>query len=849
VSDTAKRVQRIRAIFDAVIDLPPDQRSAALDRLTEGDAALRRDVEAVILRSERTAPALESPAVAIAGESAASARSLVGERIGPYTVVRLVGMGGMGAVYEATRTDDQYRKRVAIKIVQRDLDSELTLARFRRERQILASLEHPNIAALYDGGVMADGRPFLVMEYIEGAPITMWCNARSLPLRDRVALFRQVCAAVHHAHKNLVIHRDLKPGNILVADDGTVKLLDFGIAKLLGGDASDGAESSMPLTRGGARAFTPEYASPEQIRGEPLTTASDLYSLGVVLFELLTGRRPHQPKSRAIVDIERAVLDTPAPRPSSVITDDTGDSFGGQSPARIRQRLHGELDSITLTALHAEPGRRYASAEAFGDDLHNYLDDLPVRAQRDWVGYRLAKFAQRNTAATVASALVVIALVGGTIATAVQARRARAEQANALVEQAKAQEVSGFLQGLLASVRPESGRRDALVSQVLDSAARRVEHDLIAQPDVRAEIETVIGQSYRGLGRYDDAERHLKTGLMLRQQSTGLQSRSTAIGLSSLGQLYLDQGALDSAKQVFEQAIALQRDRGQVDDSLYASMLSDLGSVAHNQGRDADAEHFHRQALEIQSRVIGPRSDLTAMSLNDVGVAAGVQGRLAEAESLHREALAIVRANNPAANDRVAGVLADLAGVLDLEGKAAAADSAYVETLALRKEVLGPDHPDYALTLFNYSGFVFDQKRYREAAEFAREILALRGKTLPESHPAVAAALQTLGKSLDKLGDPAGAERALTESLALRKKYLAADSWLIASAEGTLAEHYASVKQYPRAEEMMLNAQRLYVKSLGETNSRTAVNTRRLVALYTAWGKPEKAAEYAAKLK
>ena len=236
MNEAAERVRRIRTIFDAVIDLPPAERSAALDRLADGDAALRRDVEAVILRSERTAPALESPAVAIAGETAAGAASRVGERIGPYTVVRLVGMGGMGAVYEATRADDQYQKRVAIKIVQRDLDSELTLARFRRERQILASLEHPNIAALYDGGVMTDGRPFLVMEYIDGAPITTWCNARSLPLRDRVALFRQVCAAVHHAHKNLVIHRDLKPGNILVADDGTVKLLDFGIAKLLSAD-------------------------------------------------------------------------------------------------------------------------------------------------------------------------------------------------------------------------------------------------------------------------------------------------------------------------------------------------------------------------------------------------------------------------------------------------------------------------------------------------------------------------------------------------------------------------------------------------------------------------------------
>jgi serine/threonine-protein kinase len=842
VSDAAKRVQRIRAIFDAVIDLPPAERSAALDQLTAEDAALRREVEAVLIRSEGTAPALESPLVGIGGESAVTARALVGERIGPYTVVRLIGMGGMGAVFEATRADDQYQKRVAIKIVQRDIDSDLTLARFRRERQILASLEHPNIAALYDGGVMADGRPFLVMEYIDGAPITTWCTARSLPLRERVALFRQVCAAVHHAHKNLVIHRDLKPGNILVADDGTVKLLDFGIAKLLGTDESDGTESNMPLTRGGARAFTPEYASPEQIRGEPLTTASDLYSLGVVLFELLTGRRPHQPKSRAIVDIERAVLDTPAPRPSSVITDQVAESFGGQSPARIRQRLHGELDSITLKALQPEPTRRYASAEAFGDDLHSYLDGLPVRAQRDWIGYRARKFVLRNRAATAASIVALVGLLAGVVLAVGAARRARTEQV-------KAEQANVFLRQLLASVHPETGSRDARVSEVLDVAARRIDQEFAAQPDVRAELETVIGESYEGLGRYDDAERQLKASLALRQQSAAAQSASAVIGISNLGQLYLAKGSLDSAEELFHQALTLRQARGGAPDSLYASLLSNLGSLAHSQGHAEDAERFHRQANEIERRIFGPTSDIAAVSLNDVAVAVGDQGRLAEAESLHREALAIVKANNPQPDDRVASVLSDLAFILDIEGKAAAADSAYIEALTLRRKVLGPEHPEYALLLFNYSGFVFDQKRYAEAATLAREILALRGKTLAESHPSVAAALQTLGKSMDKLGDPAGAERALTESLALRKKYLDADSWLIASAEGTLGEHYAALRQYAMAEAMMLHAQQLYVKSLGDANGRTAVNTRRLVALYTAWGKPEKAAEFAAKLK
>ena len=841
MTSAVQRLQRVRALFDAVVDLPLEERAAALDRLTEGDVALRRDVEAVLVRSEGTAPALESPLAGLDDEPAAAAPSLIGERIGPYTVVRLIGMGGMGAVYEATRADDQYQKRVAIKVVQRDINSNLTLARFRRERQILASLEHPNIATMHDGGVMPDGRPFLVMEYVDGAPITTWCNARALPLRDRVALFRQVCAAVHHAHKNLVIHRDLKPGNILVADDGTVKLLDFGIAKLQNANDGDDDHADLPLTRAGARAFTPEYASPEQIRGEPLTTASDLYSLGVVLFELLTGRRPHQPKSRAPVDIERAVLDTPAPRPSSVITDQRAELFGGQSASRMRHRLHGELDSITLTALHQEPGRRYASAETLGDDLLNYLSGLPVRAQRDWFGYRARKFVLRNRATTAASAIALAGLVAGVVLAVSAAQRARTEQV-------KAEQANVFLQDLLASVHPETGSRDAKVSDVLDAAARRIDQEFAAEPDIRAELETVIGESYEGLGRYDDAERQLKAALLLRQGSAGARSASAVKGLSMLGQLYLAQGALDSAGQLFHRALALQQSRSSRPDSLYATLISNLGSLAHSQGNTKDAERYHREAYEIKRRLFGSQSDAAGLALNNIAVELGDESRFAEADTLHRQALAIIKGNHPQPDERVASVLADLAVALDFEGKAAAADSAYVEALAIRKRVLGVNHPDYALTLVNYSGFVFDQKRYQDAAVLAREILSFRGTTLSESHPAVAAALQTLGRSLDKLGDTKAGEQSLLESLALRRTNLGPDSWLVASSESVLGEHYTLTRDYAKAEQSLLQAQELFVRTVGATSSRTLGNISRLASLYTAWGKPAKATAYLAQL-
>jgi serine/threonine protein kinase/Tfp pilus assembly protein PilF len=826
---------RLRVLFDILIDLPPGERAAALDQLSGPDLALRADVEAIIAKSERAESSLDRPLIPSLAAAATLAPTLIGQRIGPYTVVRLIGMGGMGAVYEASRADEQYDKRVAIKIVQRDIDSETTLARFRRERQILASLDHPNIATLHDGGVMADGRPFLVMEYVDGAPITTWCSEHALPLRGRLALFRQVCAAVHHAHRNLVIHRDLKPANILVTQDGTVKLLDFGIAQLVSEAATDTA--SEPLTRGGARAYTPEYASPEQIRGDTLTTATDVYSLGVVLFELLTGVRPHRLTSRALVDIERAVLETPVPRPSAAVTAE-GAALGPQHLARTRHRLRGEVDSITLMALQQEPARRYASAEAFGQDVQHYLDGEPVRAQPEWFGYRASKFVRRNRAASAATAAALTALVAGVVLATTAAHRAR-------VSETKATQANLFLTQLLASVRPELGSRDAKVSDVLDVAARRVDRDFASAPEVRAELESVIGNSYEGLGRYDEAERHLKNALTLEQRLSGDASTPAITSLSDLGRLYVDRGTLDSARAAFESALALQQSQGIGGDTLRAELLSNLGSLAHSEGHAAESERYHRQALAIRERLGSDSSDDVAVSLTDLGVAIGEQGRVAEAEALHRRALAIARANSAQPNERLAGVLGTLAAELDMEGKTAAADSAYRETLAMQKQVLGADHPDYALMLFNYSGFVFDQKRYQDAADYSREVLALRGKTLDESQPAVAGALQTLGRSLDQVGDHHGGEAALMESLALRKKYNPADSWVIPSGESALGEHYTLTHDYPRAESLLLHAQQALTHELGANDGRTVRNTKRLVALYTAWRKPGAAAEWA----
>ncbi len=837
MTDGGNRLHRLRDIFDAVMDQPPEQRDAFLRQATGDDEALRRDVAALITISDVTDIRLGMP-LGGARDAGGDGAPLVGQRLGAYDVVHLIGMGGMGAVYEAVRADDQYRKRVAIKIVQRGLDSELTLARFRRERQILASLEHPNIATLLDGGVTPDGRPFLVMEYVEGDAITTWCDARKSSVRERVSLFRQVCGAVQHAHKNLVVHRDLKPGNIFVTSDGTVKLLDFGIAKLLGEEASDDA---MPLTRGGARPFTPEYASPEQIRGGTLTTASDLYSLGVVLFELLAGRRPHLFPSRAAMDIEQVVLTSPVPRPSMVVTDEAAALRGERSGDRLRRRLRGELDLIVLMGLRPEPERRYSSVDALDNDLRRHLDGLPISAQRDWAGYRLRKFVRRNIAAVTASVLVLVALVGGVITTTAQASKARAEQL-------KSERVSDFLRDLLRSVRPATGGRDVPVSEVLDGAAKRVAIELAGEPSVRAELEMIIGQSYQSLGRYDDAAVHLNEALRLRRRVNGPASAAYIGAINNVAGLLSARGELDRADTMLREALALQRSRSSKPDTLLATLLDNLGSVAHSKGQELEGERFHREALGIRRSVLGPRDDAIATSLNNMAVARGEQNNWAAAESLHREALGILKANHPPPHPSVADVLNALATALDLEGKNDAAESTYVEAMNMRRQLLGANHPDYAFTVFNYAMFSFDKGHYEKAMELSRQVLSLRDKSIPESHPSIAASLQTLGRCLDKVGDTNGGERALEESLQLRKKYQPAGSWLVASSEGVLGDHFTLTKDYPRAERLLLHADEVMSGVLGRDNPRTQINLKRIVVLYDAWGQPAKAAAARAKL-
>lgn len=440
---TPQRWQRINELLDDILDRPPDERSLVLARACAGDPLLRREVESLLAAADRVSGFMESPPPQ-AGDLFGEAHASTGQMIGQYRVLRELDRGGMGVVYLAARADEQFIKLVAIKLVRADANRTETLQRFRQERQILANLEHANICRLLDGGTTEQGSPYVVMEYIAGIPITEYCDRNNLSITERLKLFLTASSAVQFAHQNLIIHRDLKPGNIFITDDGTVKLLDFGIAKLLNSDFSSGAFDSGAFNpkRAGLRPMTPEYASPEQVRGARITTASDVYSLGVVLYELLTGHRPHKLTGRSLSEIQSAICDTEPEKPSAVINQteyETGKDGASRAkrtpemvsltregrPNKLRARLRGDLDSITLKALRKEPQQRYLSVEQFVADIRRHLEGRPVLARKPTVPYRVGRFARRHNVGVTVAVLFVLLLILSVITTTWQARIAR----------------------------------------------------------------------------------------------------------------------------------------------------------------------------------------------------------------------------------------------------------------------------------------------------------------------------------------------------------------------------------------------------------------------------------------
>lgn len=787
-SSSSADPERLAHVFGEAIERPLAQRRAFLDAECRGEPGLRAEAESLLFAYEQAGDfmdGLDTERGAALLETAVEPPGGDGRRVGPYRLLRELGRGGMGIVYLAERVEGGFEQRAAIKLLKRGMDSDAILQRFLRERQILAGLEHPSVARLLDGGVTDDGQPYFAMEYVDGKPLTEYCEAHRLGVEDRLRLFEEACRAVQHAHGKLVVHRDLKPSNMLVTAEGRLKLLDFGIAKLLAAD-DDGPATA--LTQAGTRLLTPDYAAPEQVRGEPVTTATDVYALGVVLYELLTGCLPYGGRRRSLEEVARAVCETEPSPPSAAAAE-----------PRLARRLKGDLDTVILKALSKEPSRRYASAEALAEDVRRHLAGYPVLARRDTITYVVTKFVRRHKIGVAAAAVAVLSLLLGLVGTAWQARVAARERDRARAEAERAEKVKEFLVGLFKASDPAESKGETITARdLLDRGAERIEKELAGHPSLQADLFETVADISQELGRFDRARRLAERSLDLARQAYGPEHPQVA-------------RALDT-----------------------------LGWIRHRLGDYAAAEDLRRQGLAIRRKLM-PDSPELADSLEGVGLVLRARAKLDEAEAMHREALAIrVRRLGPEHPD-TAQAYANLADVFNMRGDYAAAAEQHRNVLRIRRKVLGDLHPMVASSLVALGGALL-QETDRPGAEAAqREALALRRRAYGEEHPLVSESLNHLATAVHGNGDPRGAEPLYRQALAMDRKLKSEEHRDVAIVQTNLAYALAQQGRFEEAMPLFDRAVALHRRVSGPDHPFLARTLERQAGAMIDQGRPREA--------
>jgi serine/threonine-protein kinase len=816
---TPERWQRLAPIFDQALDLAPEARAAYLDRACAGDASLRADAELLLAADAASGEFLEGSAETYFGDVAAFLPP--GTRLGSYSVVREQGHGGMGAVYLAERADGEFQQSVALKVVRGGMDSDEVRRRFLAERQILARLNHQNIAKLLDGGLTAEGRPWFAMEYIAGEPLTVYGNSRQLPVLQRLRLFIDVCEAVRYAHQNLIVHRDLKPSNILVTDDGTVKLLDFGIAKLVEGEGG-GRSVEAPATRTELRVLTPEYAAPEQVRGEPVTTATDVYALGAVLYELLTGRRVHQFDRYTPAEVERVVCDTEPQPPSAVMT----------GAARLPRLLRGDLDTIALHALQKEPARRYPSVEALLEDLRRSQAGLPITARPDSIGYRARKFFRRHRIGVVGGVTLVLALLGGFAATLWQAQ-AKAREA------AKAREVKDFLVSLFQVADPaESRGRQITARELLQRGVRRVGSALEHQPQVQQELLGVLGKIHLELGLYAQADSLLQRAADVAQRAYGRDHPEVGARLTDRGTALKELGELVAAESVLQQALDIRRRTLGPDHVDVGKTMAALAYTLSGAGSYARAESLYRAVLAIDIKRLGPDHLEVSYDLDNLGVVLdGGLSRLQTADSAIRAALAIRRKHFDDGHPAVLTALGNLAATLHHMGRHAESESLYRQVVTGRRRLHPQGHPDVAHAIHTLASLLESNGRWAEAESLDVEALEQRRRLLGPDHPVTMETLNNLAIVRYRMGNLAGAEASFREVLDIWRTKLGPVHPNTLTAMANLGSVLSEAGGYPEAERLLREVVLVRSRELGDSSVEVAVARRNLGVLLLRTGR------------
>ena len=783
------RWERIQEVFHAAVDLPPGERRRYVESAAGDDRELLADVLAALDEDERGASLLDAGVGQLAAPLLDGARTAI-EQIRPYRLVRVLGEGGMGTVFLAERLD--LGTQAAIKILRDAWLSPSRRRRFAAEQRTLAALNHPGIARLFDAGVLNDGTPWIVMEYVDGVPITDYCQAQQTPRDGRLRLFRAVCDAVHYAHRHLVIHRDLKPSNILVTADGTVKLLDFGIAKQLAETDSD-----IEVTRTGMRPMTPAYAAPEQLRGEPIGVHTDVYSLGALLYELLAGRRPFDFTPQMSADAIAAMLDKEPALPSGA-------------------RKRTDLDVLALTALRADPARRYASVEALIRDVEHFQHGQPLEARADALGYRVAKFARRHWRPLTAAAVTLAMVIG--VVTFYTIRLAVARD-TAVLQATRAERVQELLLGLFtggdASAAPAE---DLRVVTLIDRGVQEADA-LRGEPVVRAEMYATLGTIYRRLGDFAKADHLLTKALDERHRISAPGSADEADVFLRKALLRSDQAQFDEAEKLARQGLeSLQR----VDPSsaAVAKAYTTLGEILIERGQYADAVKALDESIRLHT-ALGVEDADYATTLRQQVNAYFYMGKLDVADETGRRTLQMTRRVSGERHALVAEDLINLGAIETERGKYADAERYYREALAITESWFGRDHYQTASNLTQLGRSLVYQKRFDEASVILQRALAIQERVFGPDHPRVASAVNDLGNIAVQTGRLDEAEAAFTRMGNIYRKTYGAKHFLIATATSNLGGVFVARKDYKRAEALYRQAVAMY----SDTQSPEHLNT------------------------
>ena len=811
--------EKIKEILGAALEKEPSQRSAFLKEVCGADDSLRAEVDSLLSASDTSQGLSEGALKTIFTDP-----SLVSKTLGPYQLLQKLGEGGMGQVWLAEQTSP-VRRRVALKFIKAGMYDDSVLRRFQSERQSLAIMDHPAIAKVFDAGATPEGQPYFVMEFVQGLPITDYCDQKKLKLRDRLSLFIRACEGVQHAHQKAIIHRDLKPANILVVEvDGqpAPRIIDFGLAK----PVTPYFSGESLNTQLGSLVGTPGYMSPEQADPGVLDvdTRTDVYSLGVILYELLTGSLPFDAdrwKKQRLEDVLRQLREEDPPRPSTKVSADRKSSSSraqarGMAPEQLASQLRGDLDWITMKAVEKDRARRYGTPSELAADLSRYLKNEPILARPASAGYRFRKYVRRHRVGVAVAAGLFLLLTGFAALQAVQLRRTTRERD-------RANRIADFMTNMFNVSSPSESRGNTITArEILDKASKDINTGLAKDPELQANMLDLMGRVYSHLGLYAKAQELLSPALEIRRRVLGSNDPDTLWSMVNLANALSDQAKFPEADKLYEEVIETGRRVGAPARRRVIAAMNNLALNLLDEGRVADAEKMQRDIVETQRRSLGPEAPDTLTATSNLALTVRSQAHFAEAVNLDRQVLEARRrtlgADHPDTLRSAANLALDL---LDEQGHAAEAEQLIRPTLEAQRRIVGPEHPDTLVSMGAFSQALLQQNKLAEAEGVARQELEILRRTRGPEHPRTLHAMSNLAAMFDQEGNHTEAARQFRELWEIQRRVRGPEHPDTLLSQTNLAATLQGAEQLDEAEKLARDALAIERRMLGDENSLT----------------------------